>query len=129
LKAYPDPATGADPWTIGFGTTGEDVFEGLVITQAVAEEWLRRDLEKFGKFVTSVVHVPINDNQFSALVSFCYNVGGANLKSSTLLTKINDGDYRGAADQFLRWDKAAGKVMPGLSARRLKERSVFLTEE
>jgi lysozyme len=126
LEAYPDPATGGDPWTVGYGSTGPKVVKGLKITQQQAEELLLEDLERFEKGVSNLVTVNISDNQFAALVSFSFNCGLANLKSSTLLKLVNAGKFEEAALQFERWNKAAGKVMTGLTRRRQAERDLFL---
>lgn len=127
LTAYPDPATGGAPWTIGAGHTGPDVYPGLKISMEESDALLARDLDKFERGVERLVTVPMLQAQFDALVSFSFNVGLGNLGTSTLLRKLNAKDYRGAADQFLRWDKAAGKRMNGLAARRADERAQFLT--
>ena len=123
LEAYLCPA---DIWTIGYGHTG-DVKEGDTITKAEAEDLLDKDLEKFRSGVNRCVKVPLNENQFGALVSFAYNVGIGSLQSSTLLKLLNAGDYDAAADQFPRWNKSGGKVLTGLTRRREAERAVFLT--
>lgn len=129
LKAYPDPATGGKPYTIGFGTTvypsGAPVRLGDVCTKEQAEKYLLNDLARFEKIVNDAVRVPINQGQFDALVSFTYNLGPANLLSSTLLKKLNAGDYAGAAGEFKRWNKANGKVMRGLTRRRAAEQCLF----
>ena len=127
LKAYPDPATGGAPWTIGYGSTGVGIMKGLVITEAEAESMLLNDLDHFERGVMSLVRVPLSQCQFDALVSFTYNVGLANLRTSTLLRKLNQQDYDGAANEFPRWAFAAGKVMQGLVVRRASERKQFLT--
>jgi GH24 family phage-related lysozyme (muramidase) len=124
LRAYQD-AVGV--WTIGYGTTS-GVRPGMVITEAQAEELLRRDLNRFERAVTDLVNVPLNSDQFSALVSFTYNVGEGALASSTLLRLLNQRDYKGAADQLLRWDKADGQALAGLTRRRKAERALFLGE-
>lgn len=123
LEAYLCPA---DIWTIGYGHTG-DVKEGDTITKAEAGDLLDKDLEKFRSGVNRCVKVPLNENQFGALVSFAYNVGIGSLQSSTLLKLLNAGDYDAAADQFPRWNKSGGKVLTGLTRRREAERAVFLT--
>lgn len=127
LQAYQDPV---GVWTIGFGHTTAAgppaVTKGMKITEAGAEAILRDDLRKFEGYVTSAVHVPLTQEQFDALVSFTFNLGPGNLKTSTLLRKLNSGDYLGAADQFLRWDKAGGKTLRGLTKRREAERALFL---
>jgi len=127
LKAYPDPATGGEPWTIGVGHTGPDVYPGMVISADQADDMLRRDLEKFERGIERLVTVPLTQNQFDALVSLTFNIGLGNFGGSTLLRKLNARDYNGAADEILRWNRAAGKVMPGLTRRREAERNQFLT--
>jgi lysozyme len=97
------------------------------ITQAQAETLLRADLLDTGRDVGHAVQVPLSDNQYGALVSFTFNLGIGNLRKSTLLRKLNQSDYAGAADEFPRWNKADGKVFPGLVARRAAERELFLT--
>ncbi len=124
LEAYVCPA---GVLTIGYGTT-KDVYAGQRITQAEAEAFLRRDVERFEQAVRELVKVPLTSNQFSALVSFVYNVGEGAFADSTLLKKLNERDYQGAAEQFLRWVKGdGGESLPGLVTRREAERKLFLT--
>jgi lysozyme len=125
LRAYKCPA---GIWTCGVGHTGPDVDEGLVVSEDVAEEWLRVDLEHAAKTVDRAVATTLNSNERSALISFVFNLGSGAFTSSTLLKVLNMGDRVGAANQFLRWDKAGGKVLPGLTKRRKAERALFLTE-
>jgi GH24 family phage-related lysozyme (muramidase) len=125
LQAYQD-AVGV--WTIGYGTT-RGVTPDLEITQEQAETLLQEDLNKFEQAVNSVTTVPLNDNQFSALVSFTYNVGAGALQNSTLLKLLNDGDIQGAADEFPRWNKAGGRELAGLTRRRQAERALFLGQD
>lgn len=122
LKAYKCPA---GVWTIGYGHTS-GVKEGQTITKAQAEELLKLDLKQFEIGVNNLVNVPLNQNQFDALVSFCYNLGAGNLKSSTLLKLLNKGNYIGAAEQFDRWIYARGKKLSGLVKRRSAEKELFL---
>jgi lysozyme len=96
---------------------------GLNMTQV--EALLRSDLINTCRDVSSLVTVAVNDNQFAALVSFTFNVGATALKNSTLLKKLNAKDYAGAANEFKRWDKADGKVLDGLTKRRLAEMQLF----
>ena len=124
LKAYKDSV---GILTIGYGSTGPHVFPGQVITESQAETLLVKDLSRFEKGVTDLVKVPLNQNQFDALVSFSFNLGLSNLKSSTLLRKLNSMDYAGASAEFPRWDKAAGRVLAGLTRRRLAEKELFLS--
>lgn len=126
LKAYPDPGTHGEPYTIGYGHTG-GVKLGDTITQTRAEDVLRDDLCKFEVGVEELLFVDVTSNQFSALVSFAFNVGLHNLSMSTLLKKLNLDDMSGAAEEFLKWNKAAGRVLPGLTARREAERELFLS--
>ena len=126
LNAYPDPATGGAPWTIGYGHTGNDVRPGMVWTQVQADSALISDLAQCERAISRLVKVTLTQNQFDAIVSFVFNVCSGNLQSSTLLRKLNSGDYRGAAEEFPRWNKAAGKVMAGLTKRRAAERELFL---
>lgn len=122
-EAYPDPATGGIPWTIGFGTT-VGVRKGMVVSLDQANKMLAQDLAKFEAGVNKLAPVT-TQGQFDALVSFAYNLGLGNLQSSTLLKKHNSGDYAGAALEFSRWNKAAGKVMAGLTARRAREAELY----
>jgi lysozyme len=125
LEAYLDAV---DVWTIGYGHT-KTVEPGMIITEAKAEELLRQDLEEFEEAVTEAVEVSINSNQFSALVSFCFNLGAGSLFQSTLLKLLNQGDFQGAADQFPRWNKAGGQELEGLTRRRKAERALFLGQD
>lgn len=125
LEAYKCPG---GVWTIGYGHTS-GVKQGQRITKTQAEEYLKSDLKVYEGYVNKYVKVKLNQNQFDALVSFTYNCGGGSLKKSLLLTKLNKGDYEGAANEFLRWNKASGKVLVGLVKRRKEERSLFLTTE
>ena len=126
LTAYTDPV---GVWTIGYGHTTAagppKVERGMKITDAGADAILRQDLAKFEGYVSSAVKVPLNQNEFDALVSFTFNLGPGNLRSSTLLKKLNAGDRTGAADEFLKWTRAGGKVLPGLVKRREAERALF----
>ena len=125
LTAYPDPASGGDPWTIGYGHTGADVTPGKVITQDEAERLLEEDVDTFERGVMRLVKVGLTQGQFDALVCFSFNLGLGALQQSTLLRLLNTGDYDGAAAQFLRWDKAGGRVMAGLTKRREAEKELF----
>jgi lysozyme len=114
--------------TIGYGHTGSDVKDGMKITQAQADEFLKKDLEKFEKGVFSLVTVALTQSQFDALVAFSFNVGLGALKKSTLLRHLNQGAALEASNQFLVWDKVAGKPLAGLTRRRTAERELFLSE-
>ena len=127
LKAYDD---GVGVWTIGFGTTvypnGIRVKKGDTCTEAQAKAYMVYDLKKFESAVNNAVTVPLNQNQFDALVSLTYNIGPSAFSKSTLVKKLNAGDIRGAAEQFDVWVNAGGKRMQGLVNRRAKENEVFL---
>ncbi|MEM9266897.1 MAG: lysozyme [Cyanobacteria bacterium P01_F01_bin.13] len=125
LKAYQD-AVGV--WTIGYGTT-RGVRPGQEISEAQAEALLKTDLNRFEQALNQAVRVPINDNQFAALVSFTYNVGSGAMRSSTLLKKLNRRDIYGAANEFPRWNRAGGRVLAGLTRRRNAERALFLGQD
>lgn len=124
LTAYQDMV---GVWTIGYGHTGADVKPGLTINAGQAAALLSADLAKFERGVAQLVTLLLNQHQFDALVSFSYNLGLGSLKNSTLLKLLNSGDVAAAAEQFLRWDKAGGRQVAGLTRRRQAERELFLT--
>lgn len=126
LEAYPDPGTGGDPWTIGYGHTG-GIDKGMTITQEQADEFLVSDIAIVAGGVDNLVTFDLTPNQFAAIVCFAYNVGLDNLAKSTLLRCVNAGHPQDAAQEFLKWDRAAGIVMAGLTARRQAERQLFLS--
>lgn len=112
--------------TIGYGHTGE-YSKRSRISRAQANELLIRDVHRKELAVNRLVIVPLTQNQFDALVSFTFNLGAARLKRSTLLKKLNRGDYAGAADEFPKWRNAGGRVLEGLEFRRAEERRLFLS--
>ena len=126
LVAYDD---GVGVWTIGFGTTiypnGIKIKKGDTCTESQAKAYMTNDLKKFENTVNDVVKVPINQNQFDALLSLAYNIGSTAFKNSTLVKKLNAGDILGAADQFNVWVNAGGKRMQGLVNRRKAEKELF----
>lgn len=127
LTAYPDPATGGAPWSIGWGDTGPDVVPGLTITQAEADARLAKRLVlEFEPGVSSLLYGQVSQRAFDALVSLAYNIGLTNLRGSTLIGCINRGQEQSAASQFLVWNRANGAVMLGLRRRRAAEQAVFL---
>ena len=127
LTAYQDSV---GVWTIGYGWTqpvdGKPIRAGMTIKQETAERLLKTGLVSYESDVSRLVKVGMSQGQFDALVSFTYNLGVRSLSTSTLLRKLNAGDYAGAADEFLRWNKAGGKVLNGLTRRREAERDLFL---
>ena len=128
LTAYDD---GVGVWTIGFGTTvypnGMKVKKGDTCTEAQAKAYMAHDLKKFESAVNNAVTVPLNQNQFDALVSLAYNIGTNAFSKSTLVKKLNANDNRAAADQFDVWVNAGGKRMQGLVNRRAKEKALFIS--
>jgi GH24 family phage-related lysozyme (muramidase) len=128
LTAYQDSV---GVWTIGYGWThpvdGKPVRAGMTIKQETAERLLKTGLVSYEIDVSRLVKVGLTQGQFDALVSFTYNLGARSLSTSTLLRKLNAGDYAGAADEFMRWNKAGGKVLNGLTRRREAERALFLS--
>lgn len=127
LEAYLDSANIA---TIGWGSikypNGNKVKLGDKITKAQAKEYKLHDLKEFESTVNTSVKVPLTQNQYDALVSLSYNIGSGAFKNSTLLKKLNSGDYKGAAEQFLVWNKVNSKKVQGLVNRREAERNLFL---
>lgn len=128
LTAYQDSV---GVWTIGYGWTqpvdGKPIRAGMTIKQETAERLLKTGLVSYESDVSRLVKVGLTQGQFDALVSFTYNLGSRSLSTSTLLRKLNAGDYAGASDEFLRWNKAGGKVLNGLTRRREAERALFLS--
>ncbi|MDH2328754.1 lysozyme [Cereibacter sp. SYSU M97828] len=125
--AYHDPV---GILTIGYGTTAAaDVGiiprEGMVISEAQATEYLRRAVDKFAAQIRPRITMPVNANQFGAMVSLAYNIGPGAFNTSTLLRKFNAGDTAGVAEQFLVWDKAGGRIMRGLHAAVRPSASCF----
>jgi lysozyme len=121
LSAYPD-SKGIP--TIGWGHTA-DVQLGDTCTQAQADAWLLQDVDWAVSVVNRIVTVLLAQNEFDALVDFCFNVGSGNFESSTMLKLLNQQNYAAAAEQFARWDKAAGVEIAGLLRRRQAEEELF----
>lgn len=130
LKAYHGAADRPGLLTIGYGHTDAagppKVTEGMTITDKQAEDILRSDLYGCESDVAQLVKVPLNDNQFAALVSFVFNVGVANFKSSTLLRKLNSGAYDAVPAELQKWNKANGKRVQGLANRRAAEAGLWV---
>ncbi len=118
--------------TIGYGATyyldsRKVKLSDPAISEPEADKLLDKMLLKYEQAVERYAQVPLTQNQFDALVSFCYNVGAENLRTSTLLKKLNASDYAGAGEQFLKWNRGGGKVLQGLINRRNAERKLFLS--
>ena len=123
LSAYDD---GVGVWTIGVGHT-KGVKPGDVSTAEQVDQWLREDAQEAEQAVNRLVRSPLSQAQFDALVSFVFNLGAGALERSTLLKRLNGRDYDAAANEFLRWNIAGGRVLAGLTKRRIAERMLFLT--
>ena len=124
--AYPDPATGGDPWTIGWGSTGPDIKRGTVWTQQQCDDRLATHVAEFAAKVEAALGgTATTQHQFDAMVSLAYNIGMGNFAASTLLRKHKAGDHASAAAQFAVWNKGAGKVLPGLVKRRAAEAALY----
>jgi lysozyme len=130
LKAYRCPA---GICTIGYGHTSAagapTVTDGMVITQQQCDDILRRDLVKYETAVHEMVEQPLTQHQFDVLVDFAYNAGVGNLKSSTLLKKVNAGQFDAVPAELMKWTKGGGKVLAGLVRRRQAESSWWLSHE
>ena len=132
VKAYPDPGTGGKPWTIGIGSTtdesGNPIHPSTVWTIDRARKRFQSHLEEFGREVDALLDgAPTTPAQKAALTSLAYNIGSHALGRSTALRMHKRGEYQAAADAILLWNKAAGKVLRGLTRRREAERALYLT--
>jgi lysozyme len=123
LEASPDPLV-PGVWDVGYGhkLAGD---ERPTITREQADEMLRSDLAAVAAGVDEAVTVPLAQNEFDALVSLAYNIGNGALARSTLMRRLNDSDFYSACDEFLRWNRAGGRIVPGLVKRRYAEQAIF----
>jgi len=121
LEAYED-AVGVP--TIAYGRI-KDVKMGDSCTKAQAEAWLDEELHEYEGYINDAVTVALTQNQFDSLVSWVYNLGPSNLKSSTMLKVLNKEQYADVPEQIQRWNKAGGKVLEGLTKRRNAEALLF----
>lgn len=126
IEAYPDPASGGDPWTIGWGATGKGIGPGTVWTQGECDARLTRDLIRYAADVARALNgAPTSQAQFDAMVSFHYNTGA--IARATLTKKHRAGDFAGAAAEFKRWNRAAGRELRGLTRRRAEETKLYVS--
>lgn len=127
IEAYPDPGTGGEPWTIGWGSTGPGIRWGTVWTQEQADKRFAEHVAEFGEGVAKLVAggAATSQQEYDALVAFAYNVGLGKLAKSTLLKLHRAGDKAGAAGQFQKWINAGGKPMKGLIRRREAEAKLY----
>ncbi len=121
--AYPDPGTGAQPWTIGWGSTGPEVKHNTVWTQQQAEASLDNHLLHFcaGVLTMSPTLLQEPPRRLAAIISFAYNCGLRNYRISTLKKRVDAKDWVGASEEIVKWNKAAGRIMAGLTRRRQAE--------
>jgi lysozyme len=119
-------------WTIGYGHTAmagaPDVKPGMTITQVEGEQILARDVELFARGVRQVLTVTLSDQQFSALISFAYNIGLGNFRKSSVFSAVNRKDFAAVARRLQLWNRAGGRVLPGLVRRRAAEAALFGAE-
>ncbi|MEP3050235.1 MAG: lysozyme [Erythrobacter sp.] len=125
VEAYPDPGTGSEPWTIGWGATGSGIGPGTVWSQQECDDRLEKDLVRYASGVSRAIgDAPTTQAQFDAMVSFHYNTGA--IGRATLTKRHVAGDFGGAAHEFTRWNKAGGRVLKGLTRRRQAEAKLYI---
>lgn len=127
VKAYPDPGTKGHPWTIGYGSTGPNVNQNTVWTMAQCEQELDNHLTYFTTNVLKMSPslLKATPSQLAAVISWAYNCGLGNYRISTFKKRIDAGNWVGAREECVKWNKAAGRVLPGLTRRRLAEASML----
>jgi len=127
-KAYPDPGTGGHPWTIGWGSTGKDITPDTVWTKEQAQKALEEHVLYFlsGMLKLSPSLAYEQPRRIAAVLSFCYNCGLGNYRISTFKKRVDSKDWFGASEEILKWNKAAGRVLPGLTRRRKAESLLLL---
>lgn len=124
FEAYPDPGTGGDPWTIGWGSTGKDIRRGVIWTQAECDGRFSKHLQAFvADVLEAIKDTPTTQGQFDAMVSFHYNTGAIFKATLTKLHRARQ--FAAAAREFDKWNKAGGRVMKGLVRRRAAERAMY----
>lgn len=129
LQAYPDPKTGGDPWTVGWGATGPGIKRGVVWTQTQADQRLAADVAAFGKRIGDALNGhPTTQGEYDALVSFAYNLGLTKATGSTLWKMHIAGNFAGAAGQFGLWINRGSAVEKGLTRRRAAEAALYRGE-
>ena len=127
VASYPDPGTGGEPWTIGWGSTGPGIGPDTVWTRAQADARFESDLAVYAAEVARAIgDSPTTQNQFDALVSFHYNTGA--IERATLTRRHREGDIEAAAEQFGRWIRAGGQILNGLVRRRKAEAALYRSD-
>ena len=126
-RAYPDPATHGAPWTIGWGCTGADITPDTVWSQDKAQEELDKHLLYFtSKAIRmSPSLITSGDRRLAAIISFNYNCGLGRYRISTLKKRVDARDWEGACEEIVKWNKASGRVLVGLTRRRLAESALL----
>ena len=126
-KAYPDPGTGGDPWTIGWGSTGPEVTPDTVWTAQQAQESLDKHQLHLCAGVLRLSPKLLKEppRRLAAIISFAYNCGLGNYRISTLKKRVDAQDWAGACEEIVKWNKAAGRVMAGLTRRRQAEAALL----
>ena len=126
-KAYPDPGTGGNPWTIGWGSTGPEVTPETIWTQQQAEESLDKHLLYFCTGVLKLSPKLLKEpaRRLAAIISFAYNCGLGNYRISTLKKRVDAQDWAGACEEIVKWNKAGGRILPGLTRRRQAEAALL----
>lgn len=126
-KAYPDPGTGGHPWTIGWGSTGPEVTPDTVWTQQQAEKSLDEHLVHFAVGVLQLSPKLLKEppKRLAAIISFAYNCGLGNYRISTLKKRVDAQDWAGACEEIVKWNKAGGRILPGLTRRRQAEAALL----
>ena len=127
VTAYPDPGTRGHPWTIGWGTTGPDIQPGTIWTMQQCEDALDHHITYFyvGVCKLSPTFLNASPRRIAAVTSWAYNCGLGNYRVSTFKKRIDAGDWNGAAEECVKWNKAAGRVLPGLTRRRAAEAALM----
>ena len=127
IEAYPDPGTGDEPWTIGWGATGVGIGPGTVWTQAECDARLAQDINRHAAEVADALgNTPTSQSEFDAMVSFHYNTGA--IQRATLTAKHKSGDKTGALEEFARWNRAGGRILKGLVRRRQAEARIYASQ-
>ncbi len=130
LVAYPDPGSGGEPWTIGWGATGRDIHAGMVWTQAQADARLAQDLGHLNGQMTQACGCAFTSgNQFGAMCSLAYNIGIGNFLGSSVLRFHHAGEHHKAGAAFGAWNRGGGRVLPGLVRRRAAEAALYLAPD
>lgn len=126
-RAYPDPGSGEKPWTIGWGSTGPDIGPDTVWDRDTADTRLNHELAGFASAVVKLSPRLLRepDRRLAAIISFAYNCGTGNYRVSTLKKRVDAGDWAGAQEEIVKWNKAAGRVLNGLTRRRKAEAALL----